>query len=282
MINVMKAVQNNAFKLLITLLLSIMVLYTYATIAFHDDKFRGKYTMEDTAVACQTMWDCLRIHMYYGLLYSPIWTKTMIDTDADDVVIDAFHNVPDDAGLFVLSYTILVNLVLTAIVSGIIIDSFSEMRQKNDEIRDDMIERCFICGIEREAFETLGLSFATHIKQDHNMWKYLWFRIHLDTKDSTDYTGQEQYVQKLINAKKTTFFPIKKAMAIEGRGNVKKDMLGLFAKVEAVGQQQMFLGKSLISQDDALEKLTNDVGNLTAELVSLKSVLMQNLGGSVR
>lgn len=145
-----------------------------------------------------------------------------------------------------------------------------------------MIERCFICGIEREAFETLGLSFATHIKQDHNMWKYLWFRIHLDTKDSTDYTGQEQYVQNLISAKKTTFFPIKKAMAIEGRGNVKKDMLGLFAKVEALGQQQTFLGKSLISQDDALEKITNDVSNLTAELVSLKSLLMQNLGGSLR
>ena len=63
-------------------------------------------------------------------------------------------------------------------------------------------ERCFICGIDRENFETLGLSFPNHISHDHNMWQYLWFRIHLDNKDSTSYTGQEQVLTVLQRQQK--------------------------------------------------------------------------------
>ena len=40
--------------------------------------------------------------------------------------------------MYILFYSVLVNLVLSAIVSGIIIDSFSELRQKSDFIREDM------------------------------------------------------------------------------------------------------------------------------------------------
>jgi hypothetical protein len=248
MMDVIEAVQNNVKKLLLTFALAMLVLYVFSSVVFYSDMFRGSYGFEDTEVACETLWDCWYIHMTYGLLYSPIWLN-------DDV---EHHSIPTQGGLFVLVYSIIVNLTLSAIVAGIIIDSFSELRSKSDKIREDMQERCFICGIDRENFETLGLSFPNHIKYDHNMWQYLWFRIHLDNKDSTAYTGQEQFVHNLIQAKPmiTSFFPIKKAMVIEGRGTEKKDMLSLFAKVEAMGQQHYSVMKSMVAQDEKLDKLT--------------------------
>lgn len=63
-----------------------------------------------------------------------------------------------DAGILVsklagtvynLTYTILINLVLQAIVSGLIIDTFSSMREENEAIRADIKDKCFICSLSR-------------------------------------------------------------------------------------------------------------------------------------
>jgi hypothetical protein len=50
---------------------------------------------------------------------------------------------------FNFTYIILINLVLQAIISGLIIDTFGEMRSENEAIEDDIRERCFICSIDR-------------------------------------------------------------------------------------------------------------------------------------
>ena len=61
--------------------------------------------------------------------------------------------------IYSLTYLILINLVLLAIITGYIIDTFSSMREKNEFIEDDMRSQCFICSIGRDQFEQAGLSF---------------------------------------------------------------------------------------------------------------------------
>ena len=56
-------------------------------------------------------------------------------------------------------YYISILLVSTALVSGIIIDAFAELRALNDWIRNDIQNVCFVCGMHREEFERLGLDF---------------------------------------------------------------------------------------------------------------------------
>lgn len=46
-------------------------------------------------------------------------------------------------------FVILVNLVLQAIISGLIIDTFGEMRAENEEIEEDIRAGCFICSIDK-------------------------------------------------------------------------------------------------------------------------------------
>ena len=58
--------------------------------------------------------------------------------------------------LFNILHYVVVLLVFTAIVSGIIIDSFAELRAAREATRLDILHVCFVCDIDREDFETLG------------------------------------------------------------------------------------------------------------------------------
>ena len=62
---------------------------------------------------CDTLIDCFRMHMDYGYMAFPVWEEQPL---------------PTRAIVFNFSYVVLVNLVISAVISGIIIDSFSEKR----------------------------------------------------------------------------------------------------------------------------------------------------------
>lgn len=47
--------------------------------------------------------------------------------------------------------------------------------------------------IFRDDFEQMDIPYNDHVKFEHNMWHYLWFWIHLESKDPLSYTGPEQY-----------------------------------------------------------------------------------------
>ena len=51
--------------------------------------------------------------------------------------------------LYNLSYIVIVNLILQAIFSTLIMDTFSTMRVENDHLRADASMKCFICSIDR-------------------------------------------------------------------------------------------------------------------------------------
>ena len=100
------------------------------------------------------------------------------------------------------------------VVFGIIIDTFAELRESNAFIKHHMENYCFICGIDRFTFETKGSGFVPHIKQDHNMWQYMFLMIYLRDKDPTEYNGWEQHVANQMKAGETAFFPSNKAIVL--------------------------------------------------------------------
>jgi hypothetical protein len=58
---------------------------------------------------------------------------------------------------------------------------------------------CFICGIERQTFDRNAEGgFSKHIERDHNLWAYVYYLVHLQTKDSTEYFGIESYVMEKV------------------------------------------------------------------------------------
>ena len=266
MCDVVASVTRNMRKLLTAAVLAVFLLYVYASISFYVTEFRDQYAFEDH-MDCSSLGACFQTLVSYGFLHPPIWRD------------EAEGAVPLEAMPFTLSYNLLVNLIMTAVVSGIIIDSFSAMRAHVDEVQRDQRDKCFVCGIERDEFEQHGLSFDKHTKEDHNMyvciaypssrtniplfltsilltllrrccrsphhllvflrrWAYLFFKLHLEQKDPTEYTGQEQHVQQLIKQQRwCAFFPIKKALAIQGLATTeKKDLHSMIRRVDDLQQ----------------------------------------------
>ena len=164
---------------------------------------------------------CFKVHLDYGFNNPPNWASTsyirpdikgLNQGTALGILISKFAGT-----LYNLIYTILINLVLQAIVSGLIIDTFSAMREENENIQADINDKCFICSIPRDEFEQAGVSFQKHVTTEHNMWKYLWFKLHLQAKDPLNFSGPEHYANTQMVEKQSFvhLLPVKRSLSLE-------------------------------------------------------------------
>ena len=48
--------------------------------------------------------------------------------------------------MFDFSFFVLINIVLLNIIFGIIIDTFGELRDQRNELEDEILNKCYICG----------------------------------------------------------------------------------------------------------------------------------------
>ena len=121
MLDVVRAVVQNADKLATACVLAVLVLYMYSSVGYYDSDLRNNYQFEDRA-DCDTLLKCFLTHISYGFLHPPLY-----DEDPDAGSPPGYP--PVGVLWYFVSYNLFVNMGLTAIVSGIIIDSFSELRQ---------------------------------------------------------------------------------------------------------------------------------------------------------
>ena len=54
-------------------------------------------------------------------------------------------------------------------VFAIILDTFAGLRKKDEDLRADMRNHCYVCGIHRSEFERRALNFVDHNSQEHNV-----------------------------------------------------------------------------------------------------------------
>lgn len=66
----LEAISRNAHKISLTILLCLVVLYTFATVTYMA--FRNQYGFND-ASDCTTLITCFKLHVDYGLSNSPSW-----------------------------------------------------------------------------------------------------------------------------------------------------------------------------------------------------------------
>ena len=144
------------------------------------------------------------MHIDYGYTATPVWNENPVQTNAI---------------VFNFTFVVLINMVISAVISGIIIDSFSEKRQEVAEKYDDTKNRCFICNIDRENFEREGIDFDTHIRRYHNMWHYVWIIMSLEEMDHDEFSGQFDYIWDHYQKRSIAFFPIKRAVQISSLGD---------------------------------------------------------------
>ena len=100
-----------------------------------------------------------------------------------------------------LLFFFIVIIIVLNLIFGVIIDTFADLRSEKQQKELILKNTCFICGLNRSAFDNKIVSFEEHIKHEHNMWHYLYFIVLVRVKDPTEFTGPESYVYMMVKVK---------------------------------------------------------------------------------
>jgi hypothetical protein len=176
--------------------------------------------------------------------------------------------------LYDLFYYIVLNLIMLNIVFGIIIDTFGEMRADRDERFKNTTENCFICSIDKEVFDresAMPEGFRRHVKEDHRMWNYLFFIIHLWEQDKDDDDGLEWHIRRCVEQGDLSWFPIKKAMCLKFEESEEEKLKG------SLESELQNMEKVLESDIELFkDQLKQSISDIVHEVVSDRDSQAQN------
>ena len=105
---------------------------------------------------------------------------------------------------------------MLGVIGGIIIDTFKKLRHEEDDKNEDIKNKCFICGNEKQIFDRKqsqksGGGYLEHIKLNHYMWDYLSFLSYIRWKDPTEFSGIESYVDSKLKDDDLSWIPFNQA-----------------------------------------------------------------------
>ncbi|CAK6982875.1 inositol 1%2C4,5-trisphosphate receptor type 3, partial [Scomber scombrus] len=161
----------------------------------------------DTERACDTLLMCIVTVLNHGLRNGG---------GVGDVLRKPSKNEPlfPARVVYDLLFYFIVIIIVLNLIFGVIIDTFADLRSEKQKKEEVLKTTCFICGLERDKFDNKTVSFEDHIKQEHNIWNYLFFIVLVREKNKTDYTGPESYVAHMIKNNNLDWFPRMQAMSL--------------------------------------------------------------------
>ncbi|XP_017949173.1 inositol 1,4,5-trisphosphate receptor type 1 isoform X4 [Xenopus tropicalis] len=158
--------------------------------------------------------------------------------------------------IYDLLFFFMVIIIVLNLIFGVIIDTFADLRSEKQKKEEVLKTTCFICGLERDKFDNKTVTFEEHIKEEHNMWHYLFFIVLVKVKDSTEYTGPESYVAEMIKERNLDWFPRMRAMSL--------------VSSDSEGEQN-----ELRNLQEKLESTMRLVTNLSSQLSELKDQMTE-------
>merc|ERR1739838_669 len=142
----------------------------------------------------------------------------------------------------ILFFFIVIIIVLN-LIFGVIIDTFADLRTEKNNKEEIIKNTCFICGLERKAFDNKNVTFEEHIRSEHNMWHYLYFIVLIKVKDPTEFTGPESYVYGQVETEALQWFPRLQAMSLsaEDEGEEHQDVMSLLIQMQNTSKHVLML-----------------------------------------
>uniref|UniRef100_A0A1I8FRN0 Ion_trans domain-containing protein n=1 Tax=Macrostomum lignano TaxID=282301 RepID=A0A1I8FRN0_9PLAT len=188
--------------------LGIAIMYLYAVIGFA--KFRIAFRPDDSLMFCGTLYQCFVTILRFGLIGDLF----------ENLVPPSSHRNFDEyvwMALFSITFFVLISTIGLNIIFGIIVDTFSQLRDKKWLAETDMRNCCFICSRNNYDFEHHGQGFDHHVRTEHNMWAYIFFFIHLEDTATNDYTSLDLHVHKMLKEERFEFFPLNRALCLSAK-----------------------------------------------------------------
>ncbi|XP_072755423.1 inositol 1,4,5-trisphosphate receptor-like isoform X2 [Anoplolepis gracilipes] len=153
-----------------------------------------------------------------------------------------------------LLFFFIVIIIVLNLIFGVIIDTFADLRSEKQQKELILKNTCFICGLNRSAFDNKTVSFEEHTKHEHNMWHYLYFIVLVKVKDPTEFTGPESYVYAMVKDRNLEWFPRLRAKSLaadEGEGE-QVELRSLQSQLESTQQLVKCLSQQLMELRDQM------------------------------
>ncbi|MCJ8729113.1 hypothetical protein PDJAM_G00102300 [Pangasius djambal] len=287
LLNVIKSVTRNGRSIVLTAVLGLILVYLFSIVGYIF--FKDDFILEVDRISNSTLEEGVNQASSFlseGSCVLENGTCLSVDTEEDDVeracdslwmcmitvlshglrsgggVGDVLRKPSKEEPLFAarviydLLFFFLVIIIVLNLIFGVIIDTFADLRSEKQRKEEVLKTTCFICGLERDKFDNKTVTFEEHIKEEHNLWHYLYFIVLVRVKDSTEYTGPESYVAQMIKEHNLDWFPRMRAMSL--------------VSSDSEGEQN-----ELRSLQDKLESTMRLVTNLTNQLTELKEQMTE-------
>ncbi|KAK3238675.1 hypothetical protein CYMTET_51330 [Cymbomonas tetramitiformis] len=186
------SISLNIGKLGQAALLGMLIIYAHAIFGYlvmREEHASGK---------CSDIAECAMSYMQHGIRGEGI-SESLEDQ----------QNFLSLRTLLETSFQVMIVMVLLSIISGIIIDSFGELRDRVTQNLDRVANTCSLCGDDRQTVELkTHKSFEHHLFEVHSLWHLLDLMVYLDLKHSLNtLTAQETFVLTCLMNKSTSFLP---------------------------------------------------------------------------
>jgi len=138
--------------------------------------------------------------------------------------------------MFDMCFFMLINIIFLNIIFGIIVDTFSQMRDEFDQRKLDTTDNCFVCGLDRGDFGKGGKNFNTHIEKHHDPWKYVYFLYYMSEKREDELSGLEQAVLYSFSRLNTDWVPIGSTLFLD-KDDDDDELKAVMKSIEGLGTE---------------------------------------------
>ncbi|XP_078369527.1 inositol 1,4,5-trisphosphate receptor-like isoform X2 [Oculina patagonica] len=278
LLNVIKSVTRNGRSIILTAVLALILVYMFSIIGFlflkddflvETDPTQSLSSASTPPNTCDLDKDCGESS--FSLTKTSSEAEESVKERACDTLImcivttlnqglrngggigDVLRRPSMKENMFVgrviydLLFFFVVIIIVLNLIFGVIIDTFADLRSEKQNKEEVLKNTCFICGLDRSAFDNKVVSFDEHINSEHNMWHYLYFIVLLKVKDTTEFTGPESYVSQMVKEHDLEWFPRMRAMslAIDEGESEQNEMRSLQEKLESTTRLVFTLSQQL-------------------------------------
>jgi hypothetical protein len=239
--NVLRAVTVPFYDFMSIFALMILTVFIFAAWGLYifgqvivyepDDEVKWKLNDDDAQNSATIYIDDLQQPSYCANLLE-CWLE-MFDEGlrTGDIVGAAFDTITyeDDDRLpyinrvvYGLAFFLTVGVILFDIVTGIVVDTFAQLRESTDKKIEYHKTTAFISGMTRSEYEEYGLDFDDLCQDEQWVWNYVHFMCYLRKKNHTEYNGAESMINAQILRQDISWLPKKNTVAMQKKGAVNK------------------------------------------------------------
>ena len=163
---------------------------------------------------CETPFNCFISFMSYGVKNGGLIGDPTPLTRSKLSITNTMMQEGSSYGRFVVDFSFFVIIILLFLnmINGIIINTFSQLREEQEIKKFDVENNCFICNLDKNTFQKKKINFIHHVQKQHGIKDYLLFLINIKLKPEKDLDPDETRCIDALKINDVSFFPCEKAL----------------------------------------------------------------------